>query len=225
MRPAIVICLALLGCREKVVPTSAAVADAAERLLGAPVHMTHEVRLLAGTRLEGPAVTVQLVRAEGAPAVEAGLAVVRLLESAPPGSVVVVSVDDGGSFAVFGASFGALARARGLSGFVVDGAVREIPDLRRLGVVTFARGAAAGSAGGHYRVAGTNVPVVSGGVTVWPGDHVVGDEGGVAVVPRERRDDVLAAARALHRDEQALLAGIAEHGSYLRAVEAGRGRR
>lgn len=224
MRPAIVLCLALLGCREEVAPTSASVADAAERLLGAPVHMTHDLRLLVGKRLEGPALTVRLVRDDGASAVEAGLAVVRLLESAPAGSVVVVSVEDRGSFAVLGASFSALARARGLNGFIVDGAVREVPDLRRLGVATFARGAAAGSAGGHYRVAETNVPVDCGGVTVRPGDHVVGDEGGIAVVPRARRDEVLVAAQTLHRDEQALLVRIAEHGSYLKAVEAGRGR-
>lgn len=65
-----------------------------------------------------------------------------------------------------------------------------------------------------------NVPVECGGVIVRPGDHLIADESGVVVIPREQRDDVLAAARQVHRDERDLLARIAEHGSYLRAVRA-----
>jgi regulator of RNase E activity RraA len=197
---------------------SADVADAVERLTGRRAHMASEIRLVAGSRLSGPAVTLSLVREEGAASAAVGLAVVELLESAPAGSVVVATLDDRQDLAVVGASLGVLAGARRLAGFVVDGAVRDLADLRRLGLPTFARGTAAGSAGGHYRLAGVNQAVTCGGLEVRPGDHLVADEDGVAVAPRERLDEVLALAKTLRDEERSLLPLIEAHGSYREAL-------
>ena len=84
---------------------------------------------------------------------------------------------------------------------------------------TFARGTAPGSAGGHYRIAGTNVPVTCGGVEVNPGDYVVGDEDGVAVAPKGSAPEVFAAAKKWQSDKQALLPLIERSGSYLKALQ------
>jgi regulator of RNase E activity RraA len=116
--------------------TSSDVSDAAEHLTGHRAHMTNEIRLLAGERLAGPAVTLRLVRDEKASSAEAGLAAIKLLENAPPGSVVVAALEDEKGFAVFGATFAALAKSRKLAGFVVDGSVRDLPDLRALAFPT-----------------------------------------------------------------------------------------
>src|SRR5215216_5311935 len=101
--------------------TSSDVADAAEKLTGHRAHMTNEIRLLAGARLAGPEITLRLVRDEKASSTETGLAVIKLLEGAPAGSVVVAVLEDDKALAVFGASFATLAKARKISGFVVDG--------------------------------------------------------------------------------------------------------
>jgi regulator of RNase E activity RraA len=197
---------------------SSDVADATEQLTGHRAHMTHEIRLIAGGRLAGPAITLRLVRDDTASSAAAGLAAINLLENAEVGSVVVAALDDDKAFAVFGASFAELARSRRLAGFVVDGSVRDVPELRRQSFPTFARGAAPGSAGGHYRLAGANVPMMCGGIEVKPGDYVIADEDGIAVAPQGLLSDVLTAAKKIQRDEQALLRLIKKHGSYLQAI-------
>src|SRR5580700_8915936 len=106
--------------------TSGSVADAAQQLTGRAAHMNGGIHLIAGTRLAGPAVTLGLVRDDKAPGMPAALAVIQLLESAPAGSVVVTALDDEKSFAVFGSTFTALAKARNLAGLVVDGSVRDL---------------------------------------------------------------------------------------------------
>jgi regulator of RNase E activity RraA/ketosteroid isomerase-like protein len=206
----------LMGAQMEV--TSSDAADAAEAATGQRAHMTHEIRRLTGRRMSGPAATILLTRDDGASAVEAGMAAIKFLETIPAGSVVVASLDGDKAFAVFGASFGVLAQARQLAGFVIDGAARDAAVLDQTDFPVFARGFAAGSAGGHYRVAAINVPVQSGGVTVSPGDFIVADEDGVAVVPGARRDDILKDAMRRQKDERILLARIAETKSYLQVL-------
>ena len=65
-------------------------ADAVERLTGRRAHLSAEIRRLAGARMVGPAVTLQLVRDEGASLMVEGLKAIQVLEEAPPGAVVVV---------------------------------------------------------------------------------------------------------------------------------------
>jgi regulator of RNase E activity RraA len=198
--------------------TSSGISEAVEQLTGKRAHMTSEIHLLAGGYLTGPAVTLRLVRDEKASGIEAGLAAIKLLESAPAGSVVVAVLDDEKGFAVFGSTFAVLAKSHKLAGFVVDGSVRDLYDLKRLEFPTFARGTAPGSAGGHYRLEATNVPVWCGGIEVTPGDYVVADEDGVSVVPRDRYAEVVALAKKYQSDKQALLPLIEEYGSYLKAM-------
>ena len=91
--------------------TSSDAADAAERRVGHSVHMTPEIRLLAGERLEGPAITMRLVRDDSASLMGEGLAAIKVVEEAAPGSVIVVSLDHDKAFAVFGSTFAALAKS------------------------------------------------------------------------------------------------------------------
>lgn len=197
--------------------TSATVADAVEALTGIRAHMDGDVRRLAGKGLAGPAVTMRLVRDDAASAAAAGLAAIRLIESAPRGSVLVMSLEGEKTWAAIGASFAQLAKVRGLAGFIVDGAVRDVSRLRDIGVAVYARGAVPGSAGGHYRVEAVHVPIVCGGVPVHPGDYIVADEDGIAVAPRDRVNDVLRRAEELRLEESRLLARIRRFGSYTAA--------
>jgi regulator of RNase E activity RraA len=205
-----------LGAQEL---SSSSVSEAVEQLVGRRAHMTNEIHLLAGARIAGPAVTMRLVRDEKASGIAAGLAAIKLLEGAPAGSVVVAALDDDKAFAVFGSTFAALAKTRNLAGFVVDGPVRDLSDLKRLAFPTFARGTAPGSAGGHYRIDGANVPVECGGIEVGPGDYVIADEDGIAVAPKERYPEVAAIAKEWQSDKQALLPLIEKYGSYLKALQ------
>lgn len=205
--------------------TASDVADAVERITGRRAHLSQDIRLLAGGTMVGSAVTMRIVRDDSASLMAEGLAAIRVVETADAGSVIVVAMDGDKSYAVFGATFGSVGASRGLAGFLIEGAVRGLAGLSRLGFPTFARGTVAGSAGGHYRLEATNVPVWIDGVQISPGDLVVGDLDGVAVVPRERIPDVLAMATALRSQKEELLPLIAQWGSYTKAVEEYRRRR
>jgi 4-hydroxy-4-methyl-2-oxoglutarate aldolase len=198
---------------------SSSVSEAVEQLTGRRAHMSGDIRLIAGVRMSGPAVTLRLMRDEKASATEAGLAAIRLIEGAPKGSVVVAALDAEKDVAVFGSTFAALARTRNLAGFLVDGAVRDLSDLKRIALPVFARGLAPGSAGGHYRVEAVNVAVRCGGIEVEPGDFIFGDEDGVSLAPRARFAEIAPAARKFESDKQALLPLIEKHGSYLKAMQ------
>jgi regulator of RNase E activity RraA len=199
--------------------SSSSVSEAVEQLVGHRAHMTNEIHLLAGSYFIGPAVTVHLVRDEKASITEAGFTAIKLLEGSPAGSVVVAVLDDDKAFAVFGSTFAALAKARKLAGFVVDGSVRDLGDLRRMAFPVFARGTAPGSASGHYRIDGINVSVQCGGIEVSPGDYIVADVDGVAVAPKDRYFEVQTAAKKLQDDKLALLPLIEKHGSYIKAMQ------
>jgi 4-hydroxy-4-methyl-2-oxoglutarate aldolase len=93
-----------------------------------------------------------------------------------------------------GCGSGALSLAgpaeRGLVGIVIDGGWRDVPELAALGFPVFGRGSAAFSPA-KSEPGEINVPVSCGGVVVEPGDVVVADSGGVAVIPRRHLDEVL----------------------------------
>lgn len=199
--------------------TSSDVADAAEGLTGSRAHMNAEIRLLSGARLAGPAITLRVLRDDTASGMTEGLKAIKVLETAPPGSVIVLALEGEKDFAVFGATFATLARSRNLGGFVIDGSMRGLSDFRRLEFPLFARGAVPGSAGGHYRLEATNVPIMCGGVEVSPGDFVVGDADGVAVAPKEHYEKVVAEARRLREEKEALLPLVERHKSYTQAVQ------
>jgi 4-hydroxy-4-methyl-2-oxoglutarate aldolase len=193
------------------------VADATEQITGHRAHMTNEIHLLAGTSLAGPAFTMRIVRDETASRSVEGLAAIKAMETIPEGSVVVAALDDEKDFAVFGATFAVLAKSRNLAGFVIDGSVRSLPSLQRMEFPTFARGTVPGSAGGHYRLDGLNVPIFCGGIAVKPGDVVVADADGVAVAPKERYDEVLPVAMKMQSEDQAALPLIEKYHSFTKA--------
>ncbi len=205
--------------------SSSDAADAAERLTGRRAHMNLAIRLIAGTRLEGTAITLQLARDDQASLMEEGLKAIAVFEEAPSGAVIVACLDGAKDLAVFGPTFATLSGSRGLAGIVTDGAVRGVSDLRRIGLPVFAAGGVPGSAGGHYRLAAVNVPVTCGGVEVAPGDVLVGDQDGVAVIPAETVDAARVMAQRLRDEKEALLPLIATLGSYTKAVAELRARR
>jgi regulator of RNase E activity RraA len=135
------------------------------------------MRSRSGLALCGPAVTVQCRPADN-------LMVHKALQVATPGDIVVVSTCGNTTSAVFGELMCHTAAAAGIRGIVVDGAIRDVEGITRLGVPAFSRTVCPGSCDkdGPGEI---NVPISCGGTVVTPGDIVVGDADGIAVVPRE----------------------------------------
>lgn len=158
-----------------------------------------------GYRILGPACTVKVFPGDN-------LMVHKSLDLAKPGDVVVVDAAGATSNAVLGDLVATKARHRGISAFVVDGLVRDIPGIAALGdLPVFARGVS--PIGPLHRGPGeVNFPVSVGGIVVHPGDLIVGDDNGVVVVPRDACQTILDRLRAQSDAEAA----------YLEAVQAGR---
>jgi RraA family protein len=148
-----------------------------------------------GGRLCGPALTVLVRSGDNARIHEAmGLAKV--------GDVLVVNAQGSLAHAVFGELMATRARAVGIAGLVVDGAVRDVADLELMKFPVFSVGS---SPGGPTKEGTGEVgyPVACGRVVVNPGDIVLADDDGVVVVPREASAAVLAAARErLHQEAE-----------------------
>lgn len=149
--------------------------------------------LWEGAVVSGPAATV-LTRPGDNKGVHAALEQIRA------GEILVVDGGADDTRALIGELVAEKAKALGVAGIVLDGAARDAIELREVGVPVFAR--AVTPAGpwktGPYRLGGV---VTLGGVPVAPGDWILGDADGVAVVPRARIAEVTAAADALVRGE------------------------
>ena len=136
-----------------------------------------------GSRICGQARTVNvMVGDNGAPHMLIGLM--------EPGEIMVINAGGFLGTAVWGGIMTRAAMQREIDGIVVDGAVRDIAEIRELGFPTFAAGAV--PAGPHKGYGGIIDGIIScAGCPVKSGDIVIGDDDGVAVVPLERQEDLL----------------------------------
>ena len=136
-----------------------------------------------GLTLCGLAVTVNARPADN-------LMIHKALQVAAPGDIVVVNTCGNTTSAVFGELMCNTAVEAKLGGIIVDGAIRDVEGLTALGFPAFSRTVCAGGCDkdGPGEI---NVPISCGGVVVSPGDIVVGDADGIAVVPRGEAVDVL----------------------------------
>ncbi len=127
------------------------------------------------------------------------------------GEVLVVDAGGYEDTAVWGGIRTRAALQRGLAGLVVDGAVREVAEIRELGFPCFAR--AAVPAGPHKGFGGIiDGPISCAGCPVKPGDLVLGDDDGVCVVPLERAEELLAASLDKIAQEERINANTAAGG-------------
>jgi 4-hydroxy-4-methyl-2-oxoglutarate aldolase len=103
---------------------------------------------------------------------------------AEEGDILVVDAGNYQNAGVWGEILTVNAMNRNIGGIIIDGAVRDIKEIEELGFSMFASGINA--RGGYKSNPGTvNKPVSCGGVAVCPGDLIVADENGVAVIPKE----------------------------------------
>jgi 4-hydroxy-4-methyl-2-oxoglutarate aldolase len=138
-----------------------------------------------GKAMVGQAMTVEAMAADN-------LAIHHAVSAAPAGIVLVIDAGGYRRNAVWGGILHRAAELRGLAGIVVDGCVRDVAELRASDLPCHAAGIV--PAGPHKGWGGAiNVPVQVGGCVVQPGDIIVGDDDGIAVVPFDRRADLLAA--------------------------------
>ena len=118
----------------------------------------------------------------------------KSLKEAKPGDILVVDSKGDTYRAIAGDFVVGMMKTLELGGLVVDGVIRDLIDIKKLNFPVFSKGTTV-SSGGKNGPGETNVPISCGGVSVHPGDIVVGDVDGVVIVPKEQAEDVLKKAK------------------------------
>jgi regulator of RNase E activity RraA len=195
----------------------ASVSDAMEQLLHRKMYMTHQMRPIFPAKFAGFAVTVQLKKSEGEKDPTALKPMLEAIDTGAPDSVYVMVLEKGIDIAGIGGLIGTALHARDFSGAIIDGGVRDITQLQKLGFPVFALGIVPSTSVSHYR-AERNIPVVCDGVPVQPNDIIVADMDGVAVVPRAEAQRVLALAQQLDYKEHSMYGTIEQLKSIQEAV-------
>jgi regulator of RNase E activity RraA len=141
----------------------------------------------------------------------------KAVETIGPGEVLVLDARGDVRAAVLGEILVARLQARGAAGFVTDGAVRDAAGVRALGLPAFVRAAHAAANITIHHAAEVNAVIGCGGIMVRPGDVLLGDADGVAVLPRHLAAEVAEAAASRDRLEAYVLRRI-QGGESLRGV-------
>ena len=173
-----------MTCEELARLGSATVHEAAAR---SPVVDVDLVQIVPGSRAAGPARTVRCAQDDN-------LMVHAAVAEAEPGEVLVLTMPEPRAVALVGDLLATQALGRGVAALLVDAAVRDVEELRELGLPIWARFVRV--RGAEKKTPGTiGEPVTVGGAGIRQGDVVVLDTDGAAVVPQERVGEVLVAAR------------------------------
>ena len=162
----------------------------------------------AGTKMAGTAITVQTFAGDWAKSVEA-------IDLGGPGKVIVIY--NGSNYV---APWGGLAtlscKIKGIEGVVIDGAVRDVDEIRAMNYPVFAS-AIVPNAGEPKGMGEINAEITCGGQLVKPGDYIVGDDSGVVVIPRERAYEIARRAKEVEKNESRMYEEI-RRGSTLSQV-------
>jgi len=111
------------------------------------------------------------------------------------------------------------AKFKGLSGVIIDGASRDIDEARDLGFPVYARGVVPMTARGRVVQESFNQEIQFAGVQCRPGDLVLADGSGIIIIPRQKEEEVVAAAEGIFRKEQEMADGIRKGYSGLEVME------
>lgn len=200
--------------------TVASVSDAVDQVVGKRGYLSHDVRPYVPGAFVGRAATA-LVRPAPPEKATPALAVqhsVEMIDSSNPGDVGVIVMEGTLDVAAIGGLMGTAAKARGMAGMVLDGAVRDIAELRALHLPTYARSASPATAVSRYASVAKQIPVECAGVTIHPGDIVVAGEDGVVVVPKDRAAEVLKRSQEIDEREIKMVPFIKRERSLTKAI-------
>lgn len=151
-------------------------------------------------KLAGTALTVEVRPGDN-------LMIHAAISLAKPGDVLVIDGKGDLSAALMGTIMMTACKQLGIAGVVIDGAARDSLEIDEMDYPVFCAGT---NPNGPTKLVPGRIghPVSVGGVTVYPGDFIIGDADGVVVVERDKIEGLLPAANKKVRDEAARIAAI-----------------
>ncbi|HEY45114.1 MAG TPA: RraA family protein [Anaerolineae bacterium] len=194
---------------------AASVADALWEL-GISGHLSHEIKPILPVKMVGLAVTVyEEPTTERLPPTHA----LELIDNAEPGSVIVIAIDGYKDVATWGGLMTTGAVVNGLEGALLDGGVRDVEEIERdYRFPIFARSIHPAASVGRFKTVSANEPVEVDGVTIRPGDVIMGDRDGVVVIPAAKAEACLVKALEIESREREQTRLIRETKSILKGL-------
>ena len=162
-------------------------------------------------RVAGPVFTVRCYPG-------ATWALEQALEKAQPGDVLVVDAGGRDDLIIMGGLMSTRAHQRGIAGVVVDGAVRDVDEIRALNFPVFTRHVCS-RAGTFAEIGELQTTLCCGRVPVSPDDWIVADNSGVVVVPKMDLEQVAVEAERIHQKELRMADSLREGKSLAEAAE------
>lgn len=156
--------------------------------------MTGLFSLCGDVKMVGRAVTIQTFAGDWAKPVEA-------IDVANEGDILVINNDEGLHVAPWGELATLSCVTKGIAGVVIDGAVRDVDDIRKMKFPLFAK-ATVPNAGEPKGMGEINAEIQCCGQTVIPGDWIIGDESGVVVIPAKRAMEIARRALEVRKNEE-----------------------
>jgi len=154
----------------------------------------------SGMRIAGPAFTVQTYRSDN-------LMIHIALELAQEGDILIVDSGEVTNAGLWGELMTTMALKKKLGGIVTDGAIRDSEEIIGSKFPVFSKSIS--PLGGFKESLGSvNVPISCGGVVVDPGDIIIGDDDGVAVIPKNKAEEILKTCEETLKKEQLVIEGI-----------------
>jgi regulator of RNase E activity RraA len=201
--------------------TVASVADAVDQIVGERGFMSHDMRPRVPGVVVGRAITAVLRAAppDKATAALSAKHSVAMIDGSKPGEVGVIVVENGLDVAGLGGLMATTAKVRGMAGVIIDGGLRDVAEVRNLGLPAYSRSVVPSSSVGRWASVANNVAVQCAGVSVKPGDIIVAGEDGVVRVPAERAADVLKRSQEIDDRETRMLPLIRQHKALSKVVE------
>jgi 4-hydroxy-4-methyl-2-oxoglutarate aldolase len=170
---------------------TALVCDIMDQLGYRDQSMDYQIRpATADTWFAGPAATLD-VYAQAEPVDDPYGKVFEAYNQVSKGDVIVIATNGEHASGMWGELLSTAAQASGVESVVTDGLVRDIRLMNEMGFGCFCRGYTPLDSAGRSLAKSVNETVVCGGVTVHPGDFILADFEGVAVIPAAIRDQVL----------------------------------
>jgi regulator of RNase E activity RraA len=195
------------------------IADAVEEATGARGWMSADMKPILDTKIVGRAWTALLRPVLKTDERKYPNYALQILDEAPAGSVLVYVLEGSPEIAGTGNLMATTAKVRGLEATVIDGAVRDVAEIRRIGYPVFARRIGPATSVGRLVGVAKQVPVKCAEVTVHSGDYIVGDSDGVVVVPQAAAERVIELLKQYDDKESRMIPIIQREKSMLKALE------
>jgi regulator of RNase E activity RraA len=201
--------------------TVASVSDAVDQITGQRGFLSHDMQPRVPGQVVGRAVTA-LLRQTSADKATAALSAkhsVTMIDHSKPGEVAIIVVENGLDVAGLGGLMATTAKVRGMAGVIIDGGLRDVSEVRALGLPAYSRSVVPSSSVGRWASVDNNIPVECAGVTIKPGDIIVAGEDGVVRVPQERAAEILKRSQEIDERETKMVPLIRQYKALSKVVE------